>query len=79
MIADIEGFELETDGNKQYVNAKTYRYIESAPKVLCVQLNRIYYQNNQQIKSTHELSFEREFHINRFKFENREYLKTIRK
>ena len=45
MIQNIDGYEYQEQGHKKHVNATTYRYIESAPNVLCVQLNRVEWKN----------------------------------
>jgi hypothetical protein len=45
-------------------------WIENAPKILCLQLNRLDYKDGHLVKHKHKVSLEKTIYIDRFMLKN---------
>lgn len=52
--------------------------MESLPKVVCLQLNRLDYRNQELIKHKHKVLLEKELVLDRFIYTNKEKNEKIR-
>ena len=47
-------------------------YVEKAPNVLCLQLNRLDYQDNEMIKHKHKVAIDETIYVDRYLAKNKE-------
>ena len=51
--------------------------MEQVPKVLCLQLNRIEYKDNELFKNRHKVQIEKNLYVDRFMIENKAKSESI--
>lgn len=83
-IVDVIDDYVEQDDDKSKkeekipVQAIQSEYLELAPKVLCLQLNRLEFNSLEPIKHKHKVEIEKQITLDRFMLENKEKNKKIR-
>jgi hypothetical protein len=68
--SEIENFQESSDGATSHV--KQIDWIDQAPKVLCLQLNRLDYKDAEPFKHRHKVAIEKTLYIDRFMIQNSE-------
>jgi|TARA_B110000285_G_C14851621_1_gene480201 hypothetical protein len=67
----------QTSG-KDVIQAIQSEFLEEAPKVLFLQLNRLDFKDNQPFKHLHKVNIKKQILLDRFMHQNREKNKKIR-
>lgn len=83
IVDEINDYVDQDDDNskkeeKVPVQAIQSEYLELAPKVLCLQLNRLEFNSLEPIKHKHKVEIEKQITLDRFMLENKEKNKKIR-
>ena len=60
------------DAKSKYVQAIQTEFIVKAPKVLCLQLNRVDYQNEKVFKHKNKVEIYKQIELDRFMIQNQE-------
>ena len=77
IISTIPDYKAEDDSDYK-VDAEQSEYLEVAPKVICLQMNRLEYKDGEQIKHRHKVDIEKTIMLDRFMLFNKEKHTKIR-
>tara|TARA_B110000503_G_C6797992_1_gene269918 strand:+ start:209 stop:502 length:294 start_codon:yes stop_codon:yes gene_type:complete len=77
IISTIPDYKAEDDSDFK-VDAQQSQYLEVAPKVICLQMNRLEYKDCEQIKHRHKVDIEKKIMLDRFMLLNKEKHTKIR-
>ena len=66
-----DGCQIDSS-KKVTTQAKQTEWLEQVPKVLCLQLNRLDYKNNELVKHKHKVEIEKTLYVDRFMFKNQQ-------
>ena len=71
--------EFKEEGAATAVQAEQSNWLEEVPKVLCLQLNRLEYDEKhmEQVKSRHKVEIEKTLYVDRFMIQNKEKSEQI--
>lgn len=70
--------DTSRDGAAVQVEAIQTEYLELAPKILCLQLNRLQYKDAEAIKHRHKVEMEKTIMLDRFMLQNKDKQAKIR-
>ena len=66
------------DSKSKYVQAIQTEFIVKAPKVLCLQLNRVDFQNEKVFKHKNKVEIYKQIELDRFMIQNQQKNKKVR-
>ena len=71
--------DFKEEGAANAVQAESSNWLEQIPQVLCLQLNRLEYDEKhaEQVKSRHKVEIEKTLYVDRFMMQNKEKSEQI--
>jgi uncharacterized UBP type Zn finger protein len=71
--------DFREEGTSNITQANSSNWLEQIPQVLCLQLNRLEYdeKHKEQVKSRHKVEIEKTLYIDRFMMNNKEKSEQI--
>ena len=78
-MTSLDDDQIDTKLNNDTTDMAQIDWIEKVPKVLCLQLNRLDFENGQMVKHKHKVSLEKKIFVDRFLLQNAKKSEEISK